>query len=108
RRLDCLELAEEEAPLAIGPVPVLQQPPGRRGDARMAFLAPGAHLGADAVYFFVGTDSIGGPLRLHRDLASPPPGLRNRHEVGAQPACLHHLVGDPVLAEEEVPGWLLE
>lgn len=108
RRLDGLDLAEEELALAARVGPVVEQSPGGRGDARVAALPPDRHPLADAVDRGVLLDAVRRPLGLELHLVAAPLALGDRHEVGRHAAALEHLVRDAVLRELPMPRWLVE
>jgi len=102
RRLDGLELAEEDPPLPVGVRPVGEQPPRRGGDARPASPSPLRDLTADAVDEVVRLDPVRRPLRLELRLRALLLRLRDRHEVRGDPPVLDDVAGDPTLAEPPV------
>ena len=108
RRLDGLDLAEEEPAVAIAPLPVLQQAARRARDARVVAPAPVAHGGAHLVDVVVLPPPVVGPLGAELELLAFLLGLRHGDEVGAGAARFDDLVGDAVVGELEVLARLEE
>ena len=109
RRLERLDLAEEEASLPALVRPVVQQAARGRGHADVAALAPARDPLADAVDEGVLLDAVLDPLGLEEvGLAALLLGPGNRDEVLARPAPDDDFVGDAVFTEPEVALRLLE
>jgi hypothetical protein len=86
QRLDRFQLAEEETPRVerLRIAPVLQEPPGDAGHARITRLAPGFDARADLV----------DQRDLHEDAGVVEgPGIAGGHHVARRPAACHQLKG---------------
>ena len=83
RRLDRLDLAEEEAAVAVAPLPVLEQAARRARDARVVAPAPVADGRAHLVDVVVLAQPVVGPLGAELELLALLLGLRDGDEVGA-------------------------
>jgi hypothetical protein len=109
QRLQRLDLAEEEPPVAVGAVPVLEQAGRRAGDVGVAALAPKLHALADAVDVLVLLNPVGGPV-LERLLGVLRllPGPGDGDEVRARASLADDVVGDTAVVEPVVPARLRE
>jgi hypothetical protein len=100
--LDCLTLAEEQPPLALRIVPVIEEPACRARDGYVAAGAPGVSALSDAVDLCRFLDAILRPFGLEGLLCPALLRARDRHEVCAASAGLCDFVGDAVVVEPEV------
>lgn len=101
--LECLDLAEEEAPFAAFPGPVLEQVAGDGRDADATALPPLREPLTDLVDELIRLDPLGRPLGRKLELRTLLLWRRDRDEVRADAARLDRLVRDAVIAEAEMP-----
>jgi len=106
--LEGLDLAEEEAAVAVGVGPVLEELAGGGGDADVAALSPDGDLAADVVDEAVLLAAVLGlEVGVEAELAGALLlGAGDGDEVLAGAAGVDDLVGDAVVIEAEVAGGL--
>jgi hypothetical protein len=103
-RFQGLDLAEEELVLPVGVGPVLQELPRDLGNPLVFPFPPVLDPFPDAVDLVIRLDAVLRPFRVKLELLALLPGCGDRDEVRTRAPGLHDLVGDPLVAEPEVPG----
>ena len=104
------DLAEEEAALAVGTLPVFEQGAGGVGDAVVIAETPLGDGIADIVDELVFLLAVAGRFGFEDELflAGSLARRRNGNEITGKPAGFDDFVGDAVVAEVEVTSWLVK